>query len=61
VMKAACRPSWCSWRTSSNRMAATTGRSTEPLTVVRTYLNQTTSPTQSYPLSGLYSTVSAEC
>jgi hypothetical protein len=63
VMKTACRSSWCSWRTSSNRMATTTGRSTGPSTVVRTYLNRTTSPIQppSCPLSELYSTVSAEC
>jgi hypothetical protein len=42
----------------SNRMATTTGRSTEPSTAVRTYPNRTTSPTQSpsCPLSGLYST-----
>jgi hypothetical protein len=37
----------------------TTSKSTEPSTAVRTYLNQTTSPTQSpsCPLSELYSTV----
>jgi hypothetical protein len=59
VIKTACRPSWCSWRTSSKRMATTTGRSTKPSTAIRTYLNQTTSPTQSpsCPMSELYSTV----
>jgi hypothetical protein len=58
-MKIACRPSCCSWMMSSKRMATTTGRSTEPSTAVRTYLNQTTSPTQSLscPLSELYSII----
>jgi hypothetical protein len=60
VMKTACRPSWCSWGTSSNRMATTIGRSTEPSIAVRIYINQT-SPTKSPSclLWGLYSTVSA--
>jgi hypothetical protein len=47
VMKTACRLSWCSWRTSSERMTTTTDRSTEPSTAVRTHLNWTTSPTHS--------------
>jgi hypothetical protein len=62
VMKTAYRPSWCSWRTSSNRMVTATGRPTEPSIIAGISVNWT-SPTQpsSCPLSGLYLTVSAEC
>jgi hypothetical protein len=63
AIKTAYRRSWCSWGMCSGRTDTTTDRSIEFSTVGPTSAGLKINRTQSlsFPMSGLYSTASAEC